>query len=869
MAVPTPQTIFSRDVLGNYVCNTFAEARASGPFDAIIIGGGTFGLALAENLFFRARRFGAGAYPGDGIKPTNYRILVLEAGPFVLPAHTQDIPNLRLFAPNPTRSADSPVLPATRQQLIAEGRDRQAALENWGLPWNSAEAFGGLAYCIGGRSLYWGGWSPEYLTSEMHTVPIGQVTVRTLWPGNVIADLRTRFYQEAVEQTGVSTSNDFINGRLHDHYRQQLFAIYAGVPDAVPVNEYPDYTAYFALYAGPRLQAQLAVPPYPGFVQSLRLDAPLAVQTETRPGFFALNKLGSVPLAIAAAREAVVESGVGNDAMKRLMIVPNCHVTRLTLRPYTLATGVNVQEIVGIDTSDGQLDLSPPIAGNTNRRPIVILTLGAIESARMALLSAGGVQNANEMGRNLMVHVRKNAAFTAPLPAGLALARPEVSALFLRCRRVINGTPVHFHFQITASAVPPGTGNRADMLLFRKIPDLEDVRRLGETAPGQVDVVIRAIGEMLPNVANNVTVPQQPADLDEYLLPRASVAIARGPEDAALQAAIDQATRHLAQNLFAHPNPAAIPIALDGLGTTFHESGTLRMGEDPTQSVVNADGQFHFVTNLYAGDAAVLPTCGSANPVINGIALQRRLAKRVFPEGDGVPAGRPPRPYFQPLVPAAPPAGAVINLFDGATLRNWRMAGRGTFHVIDGALQSVPSFDLGLLWCTIPMPADFRLELEFFIRLFETNAGVFVCFRNPDSRGYYNPAWSAADTGFEVQIDNSGSGQPPGLAKYRTGAVYNVNYPGDPVLSPGVPPSTPGDYVNPQNAVVLGWNQYRIDVQNNLITVTLNGVNTARYTNPDPNRGRPAPNDPVFVGLQSYSNYSYTAAFRNIRITVL
>ena len=128
---------------------------------------------------------------------------------------------------------------------------------------------------------------------------------------------------------------------------------------------------------------------------------------------------------------------------------------------------------------------------------------------------------------------------------------------------------------------------------------------------------------------------------------------------------------------------------------------------------------------------------------------------------------------------------------------------------------------------------------------------------------------SAADTGFEVQIDNSGSGQPPGLAKYRTGAVYNVNYPGDPVLSPGVPPSTPGDYVNPQNAVVLGWNQYRIDVQNNLITVTLNGVNTARYTNPDPNRGRPAPNDPVFVGLQSYSNYSYTAAFRNIRITVL
>jgi ribulose 1,5-bisphosphate synthetase/thiazole synthase len=58
MAIPTPETIFTRDVLGNYMCNTFSEALNSGPFDVIIVGGGTFGLALAQDLFFRSRETG-------------------------------------------------------------------------------------------------------------------------------------------------------------------------------------------------------------------------------------------------------------------------------------------------------------------------------------------------------------------------------------------------------------------------------------------------------------------------------------------------------------------------------------------------------------------------------------------------------------------------------------------------------------------------------------------------------------------------------------------------------------------------------------------------------------------------------------------
>ena len=94
-------TSFSLDVLGRYVCNSFDEALANSepasraaaslpgrgdmrPFDFIIIGGGTFGAALAEHLWFRSTG-------------RSERILVLEGGPMLLAEHTQNLPSfLRL-----------------------------------------------------------------------------------------------------------------------------------------------------------------------------------------------------------------------------------------------------------------------------------------------------------------------------------------------------------------------------------------------------------------------------------------------------------------------------------------------------------------------------------------------------------------------------------------------------------------------------------------------------------------------------------------------------------------------------------------------------------------------------------------------------
>src|ERR1043166_8121952 len=92
--VTIPQdTLFTFDVLGRYSCNTLQEAldamdKSKHPnaqhCDMIVIGGGSFGAVLATHTFNR-----------DVTRA--HRILVLEAGPFVLPEHVQNLPGN--FAP--------------------------------------------------------------------------------------------------------------------------------------------------------------------------------------------------------------------------------------------------------------------------------------------------------------------------------------------------------------------------------------------------------------------------------------------------------------------------------------------------------------------------------------------------------------------------------------------------------------------------------------------------------------------------------------------------------------------------------------------------------------------------------------------------
>src|ERR1051325_1913005 len=415
----TPQlTDFTQDILGRYMCNGLDEAmhstdkaaqRPDGspqsdarPFNAIIIGGGVCGGVLAQPLLYAD-------------KTNSYRILVLEAGRQALPEHFQTLPLQR----QPT--------------------------EGWGVAWetNVDGGFPGLAYMVGGRSLFFGGWSPPLLDDE---IPAG------IWPANVVADLRQTYFDQAARQIGTDATNDFIAGDLHAALRDLLLAgINNGqVRHAIPLAQLP-------------LTLSGLGPNPPDF---WKLEAPLAVQgNPPRPGFFPLNKFSSAPLLMEASRVAQTQSN-GDDVKKRLMIVPDAHVTRLVT---TQRNGTTF--VTAVLLKQAGIEQAVPVPDDA----VVIIALGTIETTRLALTSFPNLPNTNLIGQNLIAHLRSNLTIRIPrasLPPGLPTALAS-SALFVKGKAErAPGDFGFFHLQITASGLDkPTTDSEAE--LFKKVPEVD------------------------------------------------------------------------------------------------------------------------------------------------------------------------------------------------------------------------------------------------------------------------------------------------------------------------------------------------------------------------------------------------------------
>ena len=837
----TESTSFTKDVQGRYLCNDISDVNAwktagGRPFDVIIVGGGTFGCAIAEHIWFRQKQ--AQTKPGTGL-----RTLVVEAGPYVLGEHVQNA-GIQGFGD----AAGVSILDDSAKQ------PQPPKNEVWGVPWKSDTPFSGLAYCVGGRSIYWGGWSPRLLPEEL-----------TDWPADLVAALNTHYFDAATRQIGVDETNDFIFGELHCALRQTLAAGLNTVTSAIPLDQLP---ASPILKGGEQRDDLLRMlgldeagaPSDAALKNFLKLEAPLAVRARPpHAGFFPLNKFSTVPLVMKAARTAYFDAR-GNDAAKEFMVLPNTHVHKIRTAP----TATGGWRATGIESSADFLELAP--------NGVIVIATGTIESARLALNSFRdtAIPTLSHMGKNLLAHVRSNLTIRVPRSAlaGLEGAASELqtSALFVKGRATskrdgrILGT---FHLQITASG--GGATGGAEEELFKKIPDVEFFDALNSANDTFVAIAIRGIGQMAAaDSANPDAHPSRveldSARVDEYGVRRAFVTLTTQPDDLELWSAMDEAMDQVAK-VFAGNQPfevlfdggARVPATAasdlsaispyapkspqkpqnrrDGLGTTHHETGTLWMGDDPARSVTTAEGRFHHTENIYAAGPSLFPTIGSPNPMLTGIAVARRT-------GDDI------------VAPSYIPADGFVPLFDGQTLGDWRMStirnqpGRdnpGEFIIRGGVLEARTGTDLGLLWLDRPTPARYVLRLQWTLTAPDDNSGVFVGFPNPEGEGYDNTAWVGVNLGFEVQIDELA--RPDGASVHRTGAIYTFKGATDGPL-----------VVRP----IGEWNQYEITIDGADLTVALNDtvVNRFHFTGDpqSPRRGLAATaQEPRYIGLQTHS----------------
>src|SRR6266404_427439 len=696
--VDVQQTEFSHDMLGRWVCSTWPEVSGNGgdPFDVVVIGAGMFGGYIADKLYRHGEDIGL-------------RVLVVEAGAFLLPTHIQNLPRLGLGGP-------------AEQIVNGDAQHPDPGTQNlvWGHPWLSNQAFPGLAYCVGGRSLFWGGWSPRLTKADLDARPAGQVS----WPSDAVTYLNAHY--EAVEnEMGVKPTDDFIskNGELIKGLRARFEAV-----------------------MDPKLVE----------------DAPLAVQAQapvSAPGLFPFDKYSSAYLLCEAIREDINKHWRGNiDAGRRLMLLPRAQVVRLT------TSGNRVSEIELL-VNEQQQFLRPPLLSPDCT---VVLAASTIESTRLALDSLPApATGANRMGSNLMAHLRSDVS--ARIRRSAILSTPpselEIAALLVRG---VTADGHEYHMQVTASA-----GSGSDDNLFTAIPDLDLLDKLrANQGPDWIPITLRVIGQMIghpsaqPGDAKKSWVNLSSQNDPRTGRPRAWVNLDPSDADMTAWGEMEQAAVALAGKVAGRDADIQnININRNSIGTTHHEAGTLWMGA-PSQSVTDPIGKFHNLANVYVAGPALFPVIGSANPSLTATTLARRTA-------DAIVTARtlPASPAFKPLFTGARQGWQMAGGGDFLTLFGTILeAAPNGLGLLWYTREVFRNFVLKVDWLSfnpttnVPLPAG-RAD----------NAGILIRFPALNASDPGNDWKLASDKGYEIQIDDMGFN--PDTNKnhdplHQTGAVY-------------------------------------------------------------------------------------------------
>lgn len=143
-------------------------------------------------------------------------------------------------------------------------------------------------------------------------------------------------------------------------------------------------------------------------------------------------------------------------------------------------------------------------------------------------------------------------------------------------------------------------------------------RRFGHSAYWAI------IAEDLPSDDNTVTLDSTLTDSDGMPAPKLRY---RASENTRRLLDYNQKQAQVSMREAGAYETIVAPIVRE---TGWHLLGTARMGDDPTNSVVDSFGRSHDVPNLFVFDGSVMPTSGAVNPTGTVAALALRNAEAVI-----------------------------------------------------------------------------------------------------------------------------------------------------------------------------------------------------------------------------------------------
>jgi choline dehydrogenase-like flavoprotein len=322
-------------------------------------------------------------------------------------------------------------------------------------------------------------------------------------------------------------------------------------------------------------------------------DAPVAVQ-------YGNGSLGTIPVGMFSTADLLIESRLTNSPQGNQALTVNLNhaVTKLQHNNGRI-TGVTAYDLIANKE-------------RTYQAKTVVLSAGTVESAKLAMLSNLN-NSANKIGVGMTDHPIFFTHFAIPAGSPFYSALDNSKVLFQH--KAANTAPNEHPYNVVLEL-------GADFNQGRYVDD--DLLNAHLAARGNTMLCEIVFLLNSPLVETNAMTQNGPSAAKPVVQMQPS------PVSAALWNELNTLKNKVINDLGGIPLAnAGLDLVRANMGGVAHEVGTLRMGNDAANSVVNTDLKFHAYENLYACDLSVFPTSPAANPTLTLAALAARLAEHL------------------------------------------------------------------------------------------------------------------------------------------------------------------------------------------------------------------------------------------------